>query len=136
MDLRTTRTLTFGAASELVGSAVAAALEHGTPISVAVVDAGGTLLSFARMDGAPAFSAGLAVAKARTSATFGRATSDMEELVAERPSFAVGFLGHGDWYVGRGGAPIIVDGECVGAIGVSGNTAEVEDGLAKRLAGG
>ena len=136
MELRTTRSLTFGAASELVGAAVRAAHDHGTPISVAVVDAQGTLLSFARMDGAPAFSTGLAITKAMTSATFGRATSDMEELVAERPGFAVGFLGHGGWYVGRGGAPIVVDGETVGAIGVSGNTAEAEDGLAKELAAG
>ena len=134
MELRTTRSITYGAASELIAAGVAEATEHRTPLSIVVVDPQGTLLAFARMDGAPAFSARLAIAKAMTSATFGRPSADMEPMIADRPGFAVGFLSQGGWFIARGGAPIIVDRETVGAVGVSGNTAEVEDDLARRLA--
>jgi glc operon protein GlcG len=136
MELRTTHSITFAAASELVASGVAEASEHRTPLSIAVVDPQGTLLAFARMDGAPAFSARLAVSKALTAATFGRPTADMDSLIADRPGFAAGFLPQGPWFIARGGAPIIVDRETVGAVGVSGNTADVEDDLARKLAAG
>ena len=130
MDLRSTRSITYEGAAELVRRAVA----EGEPLSVAVVDAGGTLLAFGRTDGSPAFSARLAIAKAMTSATFGRPTADMESMLEGRPGFATGFLGQGGWFVGRGGAAIVVDGETVGAVGVSGNSAEREDQLARELA--
>lgn len=130
MQLRATRSVTYEAAVGLVQRAVA----HGGPLSVAVVDAAGILLAFGRTDGAPAFSADFALAKARTSAAFRRPTADMESLLDGRHAFAAGFIANGDWFVGRGGAPILVDGECVGAVGVSGNDAEVEDRLARELA--
>ena len=132
METRTTRSLTATAASAIVRRAV----ERGAPVSVAVVDPAGELLAFERMDGAPAFSARLAIAKARTSAAFGRPTADMESLFADRDWFGAGFLPQGPWFVGKGGAPVLVDGECVGGIGLSGNTAEHEDALARELAGG
>ena len=132
MEVRTAHVLTYESAAQLVRDAVA----HGTPVSVAVVDPSGTLLAFARMDGAPAFSARFAVAKATTAAAFGRPTGDMESLFEGRPGFTAGFVTKGDWLISRGGAPVIVDGETVGGIGISGNTAEAEDALARRLAGG
>ena len=58
------------------------------------------------------------------------------EMFEGRPAFAAGFLPQGPWFVARGGAPILVDGECVGAIGISGNSGEHEDELARRLAAG
>lgn len=103
---------------------------------MAVVDHAGELLAFERTDGAPAFSARFAISKAVTAAAFGRATGDMEELFEGRHAFAVGFLPQGPWFVARGGAPVLVDGECVGAVGISGNSAEHEDALARRLASG
>ena len=130
VDVRTSRSITSSAASELVRRAVAT----GVPVSVAVVDPAGELLAFERVDGAPAFSARLAIAKARTAAAFGRPTADMESLFDGREGFAAGFLPLGPWFVSKGGAPIFVDGECVGAIGLSGNTAEHEDALARDLA--
>lgn len=112
-----------------------AAIADGAPLAVAVVDAAGTLLAFERSDGAPAFSARFAVSKAVTAAAFGRPTGDMEAMFEGRHAFAAGFLQQGPWFVARGGAPILVDGECVGAVGISGNSAEHEDALARRLAG-
>ena len=130
METRTSRSITSAAASELVRRAVAI----GKPVSIAVVDPSGELLAFERMDGAPAFSARLAIAKARTAAAFGRPTADMESLFEGRDWFGAGFLPLGPWFVSKGGAPILVDGECVGAVGLSGNTAEHEDALARELA--
>jgi glc operon protein GlcG len=131
VDTRATRSVTYEAAAGLVQRAVA----HGAgPLSVAVVDPAGVLLAFARTDGAPAFSVDFALAKARTAAAFGRPTADMEGLLEGRQAFATGFIANGGWFVARGGAPIIVDGACVGAVGVSGNDAEVEDRLARELA--
>ena len=131
MDVRTTRTLTAAAAADIVQQAI----QHG-PISVAVVDPNGELLAFQRTDDAPAFSVRLAIAKARTAAAFGRPTADMESLFDGRDWFGAGFLPLGPWFVSKGGAPIMVDGECVGAIGASGNTAAHEDALVRELAGG
>jgi glc operon protein GlcG len=133
-ELRTTRTLAHAAAIRIVRAAVAEATADGAPVTVAVVDPSGTLLAFEKMDGTGSFSARFAIAKAITAATFGRPSGDMEPLFDGRPGFTGTFLTKGEWFVSRGGAPVIVDGEVVGAIGVSGNSAEVEDALARRLA--
>jgi uncharacterized protein GlcG (DUF336 family) len=122
-------------ARSVVVEVVAGAGTHEAPVSVAVVDAAGQLVAFERMDGAPAFSARLALSKAVSSATFGRTTAEFEEAIGDRPVFAIGLLQHGGWYAGRGGAPIVLDGQVVGAVGVSGNTAGREDELAKEAAG-
>jgi uncharacterized protein GlcG (DUF336 family) len=133
--MRTLLTIGLTEARAVVVEVVAGASTHGAAVSVAVVDAGGKLLAFERMDGAPAFSAELALSKAVSSATFGRSTSDFEEAISDRPVFAIGLLQQGQWYAGRGGAPIVVDGHVVGAVGVSGDTAAQEDELAKEAAG-
>lgn len=136
MEVRATSSITSAAASAIVRAAVAEATQHGAPVTVAVVGPGGELLAFERMDGTADFSTRFAIAKATTSAAFGRPTADMEELFEGRHAFAVGFLAKGDWMVARGGAPVLVDGAVVGAVGISGNSAEVEDDLARRLAAG
>jgi uncharacterized protein GlcG (DUF336 family) len=95
METRSSRSITSAAAEDLVAKAVA----KGAPVSVAVVDPSGELLAFRRMDGAPAFSARLAIAKARTAAAFGRPTADMESLFEGRDWFGAGFLPLGPWFV-------------------------------------
>jgi uncharacterized protein GlcG (DUF336 family) len=126
--------LTLDAARRLVQLVVAGARAEQVGLTVAVVDGTGTLLAFERMDSAPRFSAQLAVAKARTAATFGNATSRLESTFRDRAVFANSFANQGDWYFGRGGYPILVDGALVGGIGVSGETAEREEELARRAA--
>jgi uncharacterized protein GlcG (DUF336 family) len=121
-------------ARSVVVEVVAGAGTHEAPVSVAVVDAAAQLVAFERMDGAPGFSARLAVSKAVSSATFATTTAEFEEAIGDRPVFAIGLLQHGGWYAGRGGAPILVDGQVVGAVGVSGNTAAREDDLAREAA--
>jgi uncharacterized protein GlcG (DUF336 family) len=85
-------------------------------VSIAVLDDGGCLLGFLRMDGAPAISADVAVGKARTSAMTKRPSKIFEDRVKERPAFATFPAG----VLIQGGVPILHNGECVGAIGVSG----------------
>jgi uncharacterized protein GlcG (DUF336 family) len=114
----------------LVSATVDLAIADGVGVSVAVVDEAGGLVAFQRMQGAPRFSADFAVAKARTSAAFSVPTSNLEELYKDRPAFAHSFVAQGNYFLGRGGIPIFVDGTLVGAIGVSGATAHGEEALA------
>jgi glc operon protein GlcG len=85
-------------------------------VAIAIVDDGGYLLAFERMDGVAAISAEVAVGKARTSALTRRPSKMFEDRVKERPAF-VGFPAG---ILIQGGLPILVRNECVGAIGVSG----------------
>jgi uncharacterized protein GlcG (DUF336 family) len=133
-DVVSRHDLSLEAARRLVQLVVANATEEGVGLTVAVVDAAGTLIAFERMDGAPRFSAKLAVVKARTAATFGNATSRLELTFRDRAVFAISFARQGDWYFGRGGFPIHVNGELVGGIGVSGETADREEEIARRAA--
>ena len=126
--------LSLEAARRLVQIVVSGAEAEQVALTVAVVDAAGTLIAFERMDRAPRFSAQLAVVKARTAATFGNSTSRLELTFRDRAVFANTFARQGDWYFGRGGFPIHVGGEVVGGIGVSGETAEREEELARRAA--
>ncbi len=116
-------------ARAVLDAVLRAALEVGKPVSAAVVDAVGALLAFHRMDGAPRYSADFAIAKAKTSATFGTPTSALEELYATRPAFAQSFIAQGGYFLGRGGVPIVRDGVVLGALGVSGADAHGRRGL-------
>jgi uncharacterized protein GlcG (DUF336 family) len=87
-------------------------------VSIAVCDDGGHLLAFVRLPGANIASATISQAKARTAAHMRRETQGIEDMVNEgRFAFLSapgleGMLG--------GGVPVLVDGQCVGAVGVSG----------------
>ena len=134
MDVVARHDLSLEAARRLVQQVVTAAAAESVVLTVAVVDASGTLIAFERMNGAPRFSAQLAVAKARTAATFGNPTSELEATFSDRAVFANSFASQGAWYFGRGGFPVRVEGELVGGIGVSGEKAEREEELARRAA--
>jgi len=110
------------------------ARQSGRAVSVAVVDEVGALVAFRRMAGAPRFSADFAVAKARTAATFAAETSVLEELYANRPAFAQSFIAQGNYFLGRGGVPVVRDDVLVGAVGVSGADAHGEEELARTAA--
>src|SRR5262245_15191700 len=126
--------VTYHGARRLVDFVIDAARAEGRAVTVAVVDTAGVLVVFERMDGAPRFSAELAPSKARTAMTFGRPTSAMEAMFADRPAFAASFVHQGGWYLGRGGFPVVVDGAVVGGVGVSGDEAEREESLARAAA--
>jgi uncharacterized protein GlcG (DUF336 family) len=111
-------TLTIDDARRVASGAEAEATANGWRVSIAVVDDGGHLLCLHRLDGAPPISAQIGPAKARTAALGRRESKAYEEMINQgRTAFlsAPGLQG-----MLEGGLPIIVDGHCVGAVGVSG----------------
>ncbi len=119
--------LTLAEANRAVEGAVAAATEMGIKINVAVVDAGGRLLAFNRMDGAIWGGAYGSQGKAVASAAFGRSSGELQER-ATTPIIS-GILaaegGHG--IPSQGGLPIIRNGMIEGAVGVGGGTSQQDE---------
>lgn len=119
--------LTLAEANKVVEGAVAAATEMGIKINVAVVDAGGRLLAFNRMDGAIWGGAYGSQGKAVASAAFGRSSGELQER-ATTPIIS-GILaaegGHG--IPSQGGLPIIRNGVLDGAVGVGGGTSQQDE---------
>jgi uncharacterized protein GlcG (DUF336 family) len=110
--------LTADDARRIVAAAEAEALANHWRVTIAVVDDGGHLLWLQRLDGAPPVSAEIAPAKARTAAVGRRESKVYEDMINQgRVSFlsAPTLLG-----MLEGGVPIMVDGDCLGAVGVSG----------------
>ncbi|MEA2902977.1 MAG: glc operon protein GlcG [Alphaproteobacteria bacterium] len=96
-------------------------------VAIAIVDDGGYLLAFERMDGVASISAEVAVGKARTSAVTRRPSKMFEDRVKERPAFVSFPAG----VLIQGGLPILVRNDCVGAIGVSGVASSEDEQIAK-----
>ena len=94
---------------------------------VAVIDIAGNLVSYDRMDGAPYNSAQHARDKAISSAGNGVATHEMWAYVADGPQLNLGILKVQGLSVLGGGVPIHLDGELIGAVGVSGSCGMAED---------
>ena len=116
--MKTKATLELADLKTMAAAAEAEALQHGWAVSIAIVDDGGNLLWFQRLDGAAPISADIAPAKARTSALGRRESKIYEEMInGGRMSFlsAPGLEG-----MLEGGVPIMKDGQCLGAVGVSG----------------
>ncbi|MBW8816273.1 MAG: heme-binding protein [Caulobacterales bacterium] len=123
--MRLKPTLEFADADIAAEACRRKALELGAPVTIAVVDEAGQLLSLQRLDGARGYSVDLAHRKARTAAAIGLPTSVLEQRVRE------GLMSPGpDVLALGGGLPILHEGQCAGAIGVSGSTSDVDDQVA------
>jgi glc operon protein GlcG len=125
--MRTKPCLTSADASRMMAACLAEAEENKWNVSVAILDEGGYLLAFQRMDGAPAISTEVALGKARTSALTKRPSKFFEDRVKERPAFASFPAG----VLIQGGLPILHQNECVGAIGVSGVQSHEDEQVAQ-----
>jgi uncharacterized protein GlcG (DUF336 family) len=106
-------------AQKMVDEAVAKATELGVAENVAILDDGGNLKAFRRMDGAPILSTEIAQNKAYT-ALFGVPTQDFFDFIQGDPSLLAGIPTLPRVAAYGGGFPIQVDGDIVGAIGLSG----------------
>ncbi len=106
-------------AQKMVDEAVAKARQIGVSENIAIFDDGGNLKAFSRMDGAPILSIEIAQNKAYT-ALFGVPTQDFFNFIQRDPSLLAGIPTLARVAAYGGGFPIKVDGEVVGAIGVSG----------------
>ncbi len=113
-------TLTHAGALAVLQGAVAKAAAIGVPQCIAVVDPGGNLLAFVRMDGAKVLSQLSATQKAVTAASSRAATGGVPEELAQKLALATG----GQVTNLKGGLPIVVDGHVVGAIGVGSGTGD------------
>jgi uncharacterized protein GlcG (DUF336 family) len=118
-------------AEQMTRSACDAAETERCLVSVAVVDAGGHLVAFRRMDGAEFAGATIAVDKAYTSAGNRIATLDLREQVAPGGDLAGYYAASGGRFIAFGGGlPLWYDGQVVGAVGVSGASGEQDHAFA------
>ena len=126
--------LSLADARRAIAAAIAHAATLGVEVSVAVVDAGGNLRAFERMDGAEIAGPSLAVGKAYTAVANRCDTASLAELAKPGGElYGLAALDGGRYVVFGGGVPIARDGVVCGAIGVSG--AAVADDVACALAG-
>jgi uncharacterized protein GlcG (DUF336 family) len=122
-DVIEKNSISSGLAQRMVDAALAKARTIGVRENVAVVDDGGNLKAFARMDGAPILSIEISQHKAYT-ALFGFPTQDFFKFIQTDPSLLAGIPQLARVAAYGGGLPIEVDGAIVGAIGVSGGTVQ------------
>ena len=116
--MQTKATLELADLKTIAAAAEAEALKNKWAVTIAIVDDGGHLLWLQRLDGAAPISAQIAPSKARTAASGRRESKSYEDMInGGRVSFlsAPGLEG-----LLEGGVPIMKDGHCIGAIGVSG----------------
>ncbi len=119
------KTLTLEGAKRVIGAAVEEAKRLNAPGgAIAVVDDGGNLIAVERLDGTFAAGALISIGKARTSALFKRPTSFFEDVIKKGRTPMVAL---NDFTPLQGGVPIEVDGQVVGAVGVSGASSAQQD---------
>jgi uncharacterized protein GlcG (DUF336 family) len=125
--MRTKPCLTQADARKMMAACIAEADKNDWEVTIAIVDDAGILVSLERMDGAPTISATVAPDKAKASALTKMPTKFWEDRVRERPAFANFPAGS----LIEGAVPVIYDGECVGAIGVSGVQSSQDEQIAR-----
>ncbi|MBC7436516.1 MAG: heme-binding protein [Bdellovibrionales bacterium] len=127
--MKTKPSLEFSDVAAIAAAAQAEALKNKWAVTIAIVDDGGHMLSLQRLDGAAPISAHIAAAKANTAALGCRESRIYEEMInGGRVSFLSvpelkGLL--------EGGVPIMKDGQCLGAVGVSGVKSTEDAQIAK-----
>jgi uncharacterized protein GlcG (DUF336 family) len=135
MYVASTKRLTLAGAQKMMATAVAAAERDGIAIAVAIADAGGHLVLLQRMDGGRFHTVHSATTKAVCAASNKRPTTAKgAQAQALDTTHAIGLAlaaGPERWTAMEGGAPVIVDGECIGGIGVSGGNFEFDDRVAR-----
>ena len=122
-------TLEFEDIRRMALAAEAEARQNQWAVTIAIADDGGHLLWLQRLDGAAPISAAIAPAKARTAALGRRESKVYEDMINQgRMSFLSAPLIEG---MLEGGVPIVVDGHCLGAVGVSGVKSTEDAQIAK-----
>jgi uncharacterized protein GlcG (DUF336 family) len=117
--------LTLEGAKKVIAAAVAEARSRNAPgAAIAVVDDGGNLIASERLDNTFAAGANISIGKARTAALFKRPTKAFEDII-NKGRTAMATLP--DFTPLQGGVPILMDGQVVGAIGVSGAASAQQD---------
>jgi len=128
-NMKTQATLELSDVQAIAAAAQAEAQKNNWAVSIAIVDAGGHLLHFQRLDGAAPVSSHIAPAKANTAALGQRESKVYEDVInGGRYSFLSAPTIQG---MLEGGVPIMKDGACIGAVGVSGVKSNEDAQIAK-----
>ena len=129
------RRLTLAGARKMMATAIGIADAEQIQIAVAIADAGGHLLLLERMDGGRFHTVHSSTTKAVCAASNKRPTGSRgAQAQALDTAHAIGLAlaaGPERWTAMEGGYPVVVDGECVGGIGVSGGSWEFDDRVAR-----
>jgi glc operon protein GlcG len=135
MYVAESKRLTLAGARKMMATAIAAAEKAGIAISVAIVDAGGHVILVERMDGGRFHTVHSATTKAVCAASNKRPTTSQGAQGQSLDTVhAIGLAlaaGVERWTAMEGGCPILVDGECIGGIGVSGGNFEFDARVAQ-----
>jgi glc operon protein GlcG len=117
--------LTLDGAKKVIAAAVAEAKSKNAPGgAIAVVDESGNLVAVERLDNTFAAGANISIGKARTAALFRRPTKLFEEVINKGRTAMTAL---NDFTPLQGGIPIIIDGQIIGAVGVSGAASAEQD---------
>jgi glc operon protein GlcG len=117
------KTLTLEGAKKAIAAAVAEARKANATGVIAVVDDGGNLMALERLDGTFAAGANISIGKARTAVLFKKPTKVFEDVIGKGRTAMVAV----DFTPLQGGIPILVEGQVVGGIGVSGASSAQQD---------
>jgi glc operon protein GlcG len=132
----TERTITFEAARAVLDAAAEHARSLGVSVCIAVADRAGHLVAFGRLDGAPLLSAQIAQDKAYSVAAFGGVpTHEWWNMIADEPPLLHGIVKTDRLIVFGGGVPVRAEGALIGAVGVSGGSAQQDQAVAEAGAG-
>jgi uncharacterized protein GlcG (DUF336 family) len=126
--MKTRPELTLEDCLKIYAAAEAEARRNSWKVAVAILDDGGHLLHFARMDGATPANAGIALEKGRTAAISRRSTGKWQEFVKGGRIEMIKMPGI---LPVQGGLPIVADGACIGAVGVSGVQSHQDEQIAQ-----
>jgi glc operon protein GlcG len=122
-------------AKKVAAAAIAEAQKNNFKMAIAIVDTGGVLIYFEKMQDTQTGSVELAIAKGRTAALFRRPTKTFQDTLAAGGE-GLRILALTGVMPVNGGVPLIVDGKVIGAIGVSGGSAEQDGQVANAGAAG
>src|SRR6201992_2923042 len=124
--------MTMEKAQLIISAGIAKAKESAQPMNIAVVDVGTNLTAFARMDGAWLGSIDIAINKAFTAKAFDISTLELGRTSQPGDQFfGIHVSNHARVMIFAGGSPIKMNGQIVGAVGVSGGSGEVAQGVAQ-----
>src|SRR5262245_46080274 len=125
--LGNTKYITLEGAKQMMAAAEAEAKKNNWNVAVAILDAGGHLLMFQKLDGTQPGSAKVASGEATTTPNHKRTTKMMEDIESTRPAF----LAVDGIAPIPGGLPVIGDGQLIGSVGVSGVKSNEDEQVAQ-----
>jgi glc operon protein GlcG len=127
-SLKTTKYISLEGAKKMMAAAEAEAVKNNWTVAIAIVDAAGNLLMFQKLDETQFGSINVAIGKARTAVSFKRPTKALEEIISGGRSV---FLALEDLTPLQGGLPVLVDGQVIGGVGVSGVMSSQDEQVAQ-----